>query len=59
MEHHPAGFKADAVALDELRRGATIKSVAADLGINHETLRDWIRPAGTGRKSYRTSWGFS
>ncbi|KPI20528.1 transposase IS3/IS911 family protein [Actinobacteria bacterium OK006] len=32
------------------RPGATIKSVAADLGVNTETLRNWIR-AADGRRS--------
>ncbi|MDA5286665.1 transposase [Streptomyces sp. Isolate_45] len=45
MEHYPAEFKADAVALYRSRPGATIKSVAADLGVNTETLRNWIRAA--------------
>ncbi|MER5532608.1 transposase [Streptomyces mirabilis] len=36
---------ADAVALYRSRPGATIKSVAADLGVNTETLRNWIRAA--------------
>ncbi len=35
----PPRFKADAVALYESRPEATIRSVAADLGINPETLR--------------------
>ncbi|MFD7499413.1 transposase, partial [Streptomyces sp. NPDC059832] len=33
MEHYPAEFKADAVALYRSRPGATIKSVATDLGV--------------------------
>ncbi|MFE7620723.1 IS3 family transposase [Streptomyces sp. NPDC057496] len=45
MKHYPAEFKADAVALYHSRPGATIKSVATDLGINTETLRNWIRAA--------------
>ncbi|MFF2411445.1 IS3 family transposase [Streptomyces sp. NPDC058092] len=50
MNHYPAEFKADAVALYRSRPGATIKSVAADLGVNTETLRNWIR-ATDGRGS--------
>ncbi|MFE7753094.1 transposase [Streptomyces sp. NPDC057428] len=42
-------FKADAVALYESRPDATIRSVAADLGINPETLRSWVRAAGASR----------
>ncbi|MGC4979646.1 transposase [Streptomyces sp. DT193] len=48
--HYPAEFKADAVALYRSRPGATVKSVAADLGVNTETLRNWIR-AADGRRS--------
>ena len=43
MKHYPPEFRAEAVALYRSRPGATIKSVAQDLGINHETLRNWIR----------------
>lgn len=43
MKHYPAEFKADAVALYQSRLGVTIKSVAGDLGVNTETLRNWIR----------------
>ena len=43
MKHYPPEFRAEAVALYRSRPGATIKSVAADLGVNHETLRNWIR----------------
>ncbi|WP_331717940.1 transposase [Streptomyces zaomyceticus] len=34
MKHYSAEFKADAIALYRSRPGATIKSVAADLGVN-------------------------
>ncbi|MFT9474681.1 transposase [Streptomyces sp. 11-1-2] len=50
MKHYPAEFKADAVALYRSRPGATIKSVATGLGVNTETLRNWIR-AANGRRS--------
>ncbi|WP_309116584.1 transposase [Saccharothrix sp.] len=43
MNHYPPEFRAEAVALYRSRPGATIKSVAQDLGVNHETLRNWIR----------------
>lgn len=49
MKHCPADFKADAVALYESRPEATIKQVATDLGVNPETLRNWIRAAGSSR----------
>ncbi|WP_328923253.1 transposase [Streptomyces sp. NBC_00190] len=45
MKHYPAECKADAVALYRSRPGVTIKSVAGDLGVNTETLRNWIRAA--------------
>jgi transposase len=43
MKHYPPEFRVEAVALYRSRPGATIKSVAQDLGVNHETLRNWIR----------------
>lgn len=50
MKHYPPEFRADAVALYRSRPDATIKSVADDLGVNPETLRNWIRLAD-GRRS--------
>jgi len=49
MKHYPPEFKADAVALYKSRPEATIRSVAADLGVNPETLRNWVRAAGANR----------
>ncbi|MEU9858917.1 IS3 family transposase [Streptomyces sp. NPDC047974] len=49
MKRYPPEFKADAVALYESPPGATIRSVAADLGVNPETLRNWVRAAGASR----------
>jgi transposase len=43
MKHYPPEFKADAVALYRSRPGATIAQIADDLGVNRETLRNWIR----------------
>ena len=43
MKHYPLEFRAEAVALFRSRLGVTIKSVAEDLGVDHETLRNWIR----------------
>ncbi|MFY1679355.1 IS3 family transposase [Streptomyces sp. WMMC905] len=57
MKHYPPEFKADAVALYESRPGATIKSVAADLGVNPETLRNGIRAAGAARPRGRRPEG--
>jgi len=49
MKNYPPQFKADAVALYQSRPKATIRQVAADLGINPETLRNWVRAAGASR----------
>ncbi|MGY3676535.1 transposase-like protein [Streptomyces sp. TE33382] len=38
-------FRADAVALYHASPGGTCASVAKDLGVNHETLRTWVRDA--------------
>jgi transposase len=42
---HTAEFRADAVALYRSSPGRTYASVARDLGVNHETLRVWVREA--------------
>ncbi|MFJ8113094.1 IS3 family transposase [Streptomyces sp. NPDC096132] len=42
MKDHSDEFKADAVALYESTPRATYKSIAADLGINRATLREWV-----------------
>ncbi|MEV2236312.1 transposase [Streptomyces phaeochromogenes] len=42
-----AGVQGGAVALYGSRPEATIKQIAAELGINPETLRNWIRSAGS------------
>ncbi|MFE5947587.1 transposase [Streptomyces sp. NPDC056480] len=49
MKNYPPEFKVDAVALYQSRPGAAIRQIAADLGINPETLRNWIRAAGASR----------
>ncbi|MGW3466413.1 transposase, partial [Streptomyces olivaceoviridis] len=49
MKNYPPQFKADAVALYQSRPEATLRQVAADLGINPETLRNWVRAAGASR----------
>ena len=60
-KHYPAQFKADAVALYRSRPGATIASIADDLGINRETLRSWVRAddqqRGTGRPPRESAAG--
>ncbi|MEU9095258.1 transposase [Streptomyces sp. NPDC048428] len=55
MTSYPPQFKADAVALYQSWPEATIRSVAAALGINPETLRSWVRAAGAGRPRGRRS----
>ncbi|GAA0906477.1 transposase [Streptomyces asiaticus] len=49
MKNYPPQFKADAAALYQSRPEATIRQVAADLGSNPETLRNWVRAAGASR----------
>ncbi|WP_390890979.1 IS3 family transposase [Dactylosporangium matsuzakiense] len=43
MKHYSAEFRADAIALYRSRPGTTIAKLAGDLGVNAETLRNWIR----------------
>ncbi|MEW2087248.1 transposase [Streptomyces sp. NPDC005283] len=38
-------LRADAVALYRATPGGSYSSVAKDLGVNHETLRVWVRDA--------------
>ncbi|MFF1342975.1 transposase [Streptomyces sp. NPDC058290] len=42
MKDYSDEFKADAVALYESTPGASYKSIAADLGVNRATLREWV-----------------
>ncbi|MGX1471238.1 UNVERIFIED_CONTAM: transposase-like protein [Streptomyces canus] len=42
MKDYSDEFKADALALYESTPGATYKSIAADLGVNRATLREWV-----------------
>jgi len=42
MKDYSDEFKADAVALYESTLGVTCKDIAADLGINRATLREWV-----------------
>lgn len=42
MKDYSEEFRADAGALYESTPGATYKSIAADLGINRATLREWV-----------------
>ncbi|WP_374491863.1 transposase [Streptomyces sp. ICN903] len=49
MKNYPPQFTAAAVALYQSRPEATIRQTPADLGINSETLRNWVRAAGASR----------
>ena len=40
-------FKRDAVALYENSQGASIQTIATDLGINRATLHNWLKKYGT------------
>lgn len=51
MKHYPQEFKADAVALYQSRPEATIRQVAADLGVNPETPAE---PGPGGRREPAT-----
>ncbi|MER5478669.1 transposase [Streptomyces sp. NPDC002734] len=42
MKDYSRGFKADAVALFESIPGSTCRSIAADLGITRNPLRNWV-----------------
>ena len=48
-------FKRDAVALYENSPGASIQTIAADLGINRATLHNWLKKYGTGVRSKATT----
>lgn len=43
---YPEAFKADAVELYSSTPEATIKKIAADLGVHEGTLSGWLRAAG-------------
>jgi len=44
-------FRRQAVDLYESTPGATVRSIAADLGIERGTLRHWLALFGTGKKT--------
>ena len=41
-------FKRDAVALYESSPEASIQTIATDLGVNRNTLQNWLKKYGTG-----------
>ena len=48
-------FKRDAVALYENSPGASIQTIATDLGINRATLHNWLNKYGTGIRTKITT----
>ncbi|MFW0797640.1 IS3 family transposase [Gordonia sp. CPCC 205515] len=49
-KHYSEEFRRDAVELYESTPGATVRGIAADLGVERGTLRGWLTIYGTGRK---------
>jgi transposase len=49
MKNYTPQFMADAVALYRSQLEAMIRQVTADVGINPETLRKWVRAVGASR----------
>lgn len=49
-KHYDEEFRRNAVDLYETTPGATVRSIAGDLGIERGTLRGWLDKYGTGRK---------
>lgn len=50
-KHYSEKFRRDAVELYESTPGATVRGIAADLGVERGTLRGWLTTYGTGRKT--------
>ena len=50
-KHYTDEFRRQAVDLYESTPGATLRGIAADLGIVRGTLSQWVRSHGTGRKT--------
>ncbi len=48
-------FKRDAVALYENSTGTSIQTIATDLGINRNTLQNWLQKYGTGARTKITA----
>lgn len=43
---YPEEFRRDAVALVRCSPGRSLREIGRELGVNHETLRGWVRAAG-------------
>ena len=48
-------FKRDAVALYESSPEASIQTIATDLGVNRNTLQNWLKKYGTGARANITT----
>jgi len=48
-------FKRDAVALYEKSPGASIQTIATELGVNRNTLQNWLKKYGTGARTNITT----
>ena len=44
-------FRRQSVELYESTPGASLRSIAEDLGLSRHTLSDWVRQHGTGRRT--------
>lgn len=42
---YPEEFRRDAVALVRSSPGRTLREIGRELGVNHETLRGWVKAA--------------
>ena len=49
-------FKRDAVALYESTEGASLKSTAAELGINRNTLKAWVARFSSNPRAGSADW---
>ena len=50
-KHYSDEFRRQAVDLYESTPGATLKGIAADLGVVRGTLKHWVDQYGTGKKT--------
>lgn len=50
-KHYSDEFRQQSVELYESTPGASMRSIAEDLGLSRHTLSDWVRALGTGRRT--------
>lgn len=48
-------FKRDAVGLYEKSPGTSIQTIATELGVNRNTLQNWLKKYGTGARTNTTT----